>query len=137
VCVAGGLTGCGISVRYPGQSGGGPPFGDIAARGNVALLIGESVLAEIPMSDMDESWRSAARLGDAELAQFCQRAANRLQRAFDGEMASADLAEMVTNAAVLFVLSLNRHGVASPADLTPCTVTHDGALGPGAVKAAA
>ncbi len=124
-----------VSVCYASSGGGSGPVEAIAARGNVPLLIGDSVLAEVPREQLEGEWHASAGLSDVEAADYCRRAASRLSRAFDSGIASADLPELVANAAVLFVLSLRKAGVASPCEIGPCTVRHDGSGSVGFVSA--
>ena len=125
-----------VSVCYPLTCDGSGPVEAITARGNVPLLIGESVLAEVPRAQLESEWQASAVLSDAEAADYCRRAAMRLSRAFDSGIGAADLPELVANAAVLFVLTLRRSGIASPGEIAPCTVRHDGSCGVGLLSLA-
>ena len=125
-----------VRVCYPSRGQGSGPVEAIAARGNLPLLIGDSVLAEVPRAQLEGEWQASAALSDMETADYCRRAASRLARAFDSGIGAADLSELVANAAVLFVLTLRKAGVASAGEIGPCTVQHDGSGGVGLVSAA-
>lgn len=125
-----------VSVCFPRSGSGSGPVEAIAARGNVPLLIGDCVLAEVPRAQLEGEWQASAALSDVEAADYCRRAASRLSRAFDSGIGAADLSELVANAAVLFVLSLRKAGIASPREIGPCTVHHDGSGSVGLVSAA-
>jgi hypothetical protein len=99
----------------------------IRARGNLPLMIGDSVLAELSQSDLVESWSAAVELTPGELTRMCQIAGERLSEAFDelhGET-PPELADVVTDAAVLFLLGVRCHGVATPDAIPACTVSFD------------
>ncbi len=128
---------CGeVSVCYPPLRDADGPLQAIAARGNVPLLIGGCVLAEVSSAQLDSEWRACETLSDAQAADYCRRAAARLSRAFDSGLGAADLADVVANAAVLFVISLRKAGLGSAREIGPCTVRHDGSGGAGRVSAA-
>jgi hypothetical protein len=129
-------SGASVSICYPRSGAGAGPVEAIAARGNVPLLIGDSVLAEVPRAQLEGEWQASAGLSDAQVADYCRRAASRLSRAFDSGIGAADLSELVANAAVLFVLSLREAGVSSPCEIGPCVVCHDGSGGAGFVSTA-
>ena len=52
-------------------------------------------------------------------------AGKRLARIVDENLSSANLTEIVTDAAVLFLLTLRSKGVRTPGDIQPCTVLWD------------
>jgi hypothetical protein len=97
----------------------------IRARGNLPLIIDGNVLAEIDRCDLVESWETAARLPAAEIAKMSRIAGERLTQVFAENLGSADLAEMVTDAAVLFLLSMRKNGVRTPDEIKPCTLLWD------------
>ncbi len=125
-----------VCVSYPAAGTGGDPCQAIVERGNVPLLIGDSVLAELSRKRLDAEWDASGAISDAEAADYCRRAAARLSRAFDSGLGSADVSDMVANAAVLFVLTLRKAGIASSSDIAPCRVVHDGSRRFGEVCAA-
>lgn len=128
--------GAGVTVSYPAATDAAGPLKAIATRGNLPLLIGDCVLAEVSRDQLDDEWQASAALSDAEAADYCRRAAARLSRAFDSGLGGADLADVVANAAVLFVISLRKAGLGSARDIGPCTVEYDGSGGAGRVRAA-
>jgi len=97
----------------------------IRARGNLPLIIGNTILAEIDRNDLMESWESAAHLPAAEIADMSRMAGERLSEVLSENFDSADICEMVTDAAVLFLLSMRRHGVRTPDEIKPCTLLWD------------
>lgn len=137
VCNYGDENGFCVKLEYEGAKLSQSPHREIVSRGNLPLLIGEGFLVEIEKSDIEESWQSAAKMSDIELSRYCQRAATRLARMFDSEIASADLSEVVANAAALFVLSLSGNKEIDPAKISPCTVTHKLDCAPGEVALSA
>lgn len=126
-----------VQVSIPAADDANGPYKDIVARGNVPLLIEDCLLAEVPRSQLEQEWREGCNLSDVDAANYCHRAATRLSRVFDSGIASADLPDVVANAAVLFVLTLRKAGVTSPGEISPCTVSYDGSSRTGSVRGAA
>ena len=124
-----------VTVAYPSTQSEKSPYSSIVGRGNVPLLIEDCLLAEVPRDQLQREWAACKTIPDADVADYCRRAAGRLSRAFDSEIASADLSDIVANAAVLFLLSLRESGVASPEQIAPCQVCYDGSEVGGKVSA--
>jgi hypothetical protein len=118
-----------VTVSCPGRTSDIPAIVDIRGRGNLPLLVGDQVLAEITHSDLLESWETACALPVLELAQMCKLAGERLINALDERIELADLPEVVTDAAVLFLLGVKRHGIRSPEDIPACSVSYHAARG--------
>jgi hypothetical protein len=97
----------------------------IRARGNLPLIIDGNLLAEISRGDLFESWETAARLPAAEIANYSRIAGERLAEVFADRADSADLVDLVTDAAVLFLLTMRRHRVRTPDEIRPCTLFWD------------
>jgi hypothetical protein len=97
----------------------------IRARGNLPLIIDGNVLAEINRGDLFESWQTAVRLPAAEIVRMSRIAGERLSDIFAQNLSSADLPELVSNAAVLFLLSMRKNGVRTPDEIRPCTLLWD------------
>ena len=106
-----------------------PHVAAIRARGNVPLMISDLMLAEIDRVDLIESWDSAAAIAPDELLRMSKLACARLAEALDDSLGTADLIELVTDAAVLFLVSMRNHGARSPDDIKPCTLLWDAACG--------
>ena len=119
-----------VSVACPGREKNGGPMSAIHDRGNLALLICDELLAELPDHTLHETWQSASAMTMKDLAKYARRAADRLARDFESGLASADLGEIVENAAVLFVLGLRSNGVLSPQHIEPCRVIAGGHKSP-------
>jgi len=125
-----------VKVAYPAAQAGNSPYDSIVGRGNIPLLIDDCLLAEVPRDQLTREWEACQAISDVQAADYCRRAASRLSRAFDSEIASADLSKLVANAAVLFLLSLRKSGITSPGDIGPCEVCYDGSEVAGEVRAA-
>ena len=97
----------------------------IQARGNLPLMIDDRLLAEIAKGDLAESWETAVHLPATALADMSRLAGTRLASVLDDNFESADLADVVSDAAVLFLLAMRRAGVKSPDDIGPCTLLWD------------
>ena len=109
--------------------GGDSEISAIRARGNLPLVIGGRVLAELHSDDLNDNWEKAARLSALEAARMSEEAGRRLSDILESSIDASDLVDTVSDAAVLFLLTLRRHGVASPAAVRPCTVVWEGMAG--------
>lgn len=98
---------------------------DIRERGNLPLMIGGQMLAEIPRGDLYDSWDAALTLSSADLAMMSRMAGARLSAVLDDNIDCADLAEIVSDACVLFLLAMRRKGVRTPDEIAPCTLLWD------------
>jgi hypothetical protein len=114
-----------VSVSCPDRLSDDPAVVDILSRGNLPLLVGDQVLAELTQHDLVESWETALSLSPKDLAQMSRLAGRRLARAFEENIESADLTEVVTDAAVLFLLGIRKHGVRTPDEIPACTIVFD------------
>lgn len=97
----------------------------IRARGNLPLMIDDRLLAEIARGDLAESWETAVHLPPAALADMSRLAGARLATVLDDNIGSADLTDVVSDAAVLFLLAMRRAGIQSPDEIEPCTLLWD------------
>lgn len=125
-----------VTVAYPSAQCENSPYSSIVGRGNVPLLIEDCLLAEVPRDQLQREWAACKTISDGDVADYCRRAAGHLSRAFESEIASADLSDIVANAAVLFLLSLRESGVVSSDEIGPCEVCYDGTEAGGRVSAA-
>lgn len=98
---------------------------EIRARGNLPLLVDNQVLAEIPQDDLVESWETAIGLKPSDLAAMTKLAGARLAHSLKHDIDQADLTDIVSDAAVLFLLTMRRFGANGPAGIMPCTVLWD------------
>jgi len=114
-----------VTVSCPGRLSNVPAIVHIRERGNLPLLVGDQVLAELTRGDLVESWDTACALSVLELAHMCKIAGERLVKALDERIEFADLSEVVTDATVLFLLGIRRHGIRSPEDIPACSVCYD------------
>jgi hypothetical protein len=97
----------------------------IQARGNLPLMIDDRLLAEITHGDLTESWETAVHLPAQALADMSKLAGERLALVLEENIGSADLIDVVSDAAVLFLLAMRRAGVKSPDEIGPCTLLWD------------
>lgn len=97
----------------------------IRARGNLPLMIDDRLLAEIAQGDLAEGWETAVHLPASVLADMSRLAGTRLASVLDDHIDSADLTDLVSDAAVLFLLAMRRAGVRSPDEIGPCTLLFD------------
>lgn len=97
--------------------------------GNLPLMIGNSVLAEIAHEDLLESWEAAVSLSASELITMSEVAGKRLAQIMVDGIDSGHLNEAVSDAAVLFLLAMRRHGISDPKRIPACTVMWHGQEG--------
>lgn len=115
-----------FTLTLPGPAADDQRLQEIRQRGNLPLLIGEDVIAEISHADLEESWQTALSLSPKQLAEMTKLAGSRLSDMMETGLESEDLAEVVSDAAVLFLLAMRRHGVTSARRIPPCTVKWSG-----------
>ena len=118
-----------FTLTCPGYRGGRSHDGSAPSRGNLSFMIGNDVVAEIDHADLLESWRAAIGLSATEAARMTEAAGHHLAEILDGGLATADLTEAVTDAAVVFLLAMKRYGISDPKRIPACTVMwhgHDG-----------
>ena len=99
---------------------------DIQLRGNLPLLIGSDVLAEITHADLLESWETAISLSHKDLNAMTTLAGQRLSDMLEANLDAEDLTELVSDAAVLFLLAMRRFGVSEADRIPACTVKWNG-----------
>jgi hypothetical protein len=97
----------------------------IRERGNLPLMIDDRLLAEIAQGDLVESWETAVTLSAAALADMSKLAGARLASMLEDNIDAADLTDVVSDAAVLFLLAMRRAGVRTPDEIGPCTLLWD------------
>jgi hypothetical protein len=114
-----------VTVTCPDRHSQEPAIAEIRLRGNLPLLVGGQVLAELTREDLVESWETACALDSKDLARMCKLAGKRLAQALEENIEAADLSEIVTDAAVLFLLGIRRHGIRTPEDIPACSVSYD------------
>lgn len=115
-----------FTLTLPGPASADERLQEIRRRGNLPLLIGEEVIAEISHADLEESWQTALALSPKQLADMTRLAGSRLSDMMEVGLDSEDLTEIVSDAAVLFLLAMRRHGVTSASRIPPCTVKWSG-----------
>lgn len=122
-----------FTLTCPGYRDGCGQKGNVPSHGNLSFMIGNDVMAEIDHADLIESWRAATGLSAAEAARMTEAAGLHLAEILDGGLATADLTEAVTDAAVVFLLAMKRYGISDPKRIPACTVMWHGQDGQGHV----
>jgi predicted amino acid dehydrogenase len=116
-------------IACPGDEHQDAEVRAIRARGNLPLLIGDRLLAEIERGDLSESWASAREMPAAKAARLASVAAARLEELLNDNLDSDDLAEVVSGAAVVFLTAMRKAGECDPARFKGCAVVVDGGSG--------
>lgn len=111
-----------LTLTFPGPDSSDLQVAAIRERGNLPLMVGEHVLAEIDQDDLKEGWAAAKRLSAADIAAMCRLAGARLTKLLEDNISAENLTDIVTDAAALFLLLLRRNGVRTPKDIKPCTL---------------
>jgi hypothetical protein len=101
------------------------PDGGVAP-GQLSFSIGDAVVADIGHDDLLESWLAAEKLTVSESESMTALAGSRLAEILSSGLESADLTEAVTDAAVVFLLAMQRHGISSPKRIPACSVMWNG-----------
>ena len=115
-----------FSLTCPGEDCSDQRVQEIQMRGNLPLLIGTDVLAEISYSDLVESWETAVALPLKDLNAMTTLAGKRLSDMLEDNLDSEDLTDLVSDAAVLFLLAMRRFGVSEAKRIPACTVKWNG-----------
>ena len=115
-----------FSLTCPGEDSTDARVQEIQLRGNLPLLIGSEVLAEISYDDLVESWETAISLPVKDLNAMTRLAGKRLSDMLEDNLDSEDLTELVSDAAVLFLLAMRRFGVSEAKRIPACTVKWNG-----------
>ena len=115
-----------FTLTCPGNDSADERVHDIQLRGNLPLMIGNDVLAEISHADLLESWETAISLPLKDLNAMTTLAGKRLSEMLEENLDSGDLTELVSDAAVLFLLAMRRFGVSEANRIPACTVKWNG-----------
>lgn len=115
-----------FTLTCPGEESTDPQVQDIQNRGNLPLMIGANVLAEINYEDLVESWETAISLPLAELNAMTTLAGQRLSLMLSDNLETEYLTDVVADAAVLFLLAMRRFGISEPHRIPACTVKWNG-----------
>ena len=93
-----------------------------AAAGRLAFTVGANLVAELDDADLIESWEAAQDLSATEARELTDAAATHLMELLSEGIDAVDIAEAVTDAAVVFLLAMKQHGIADPKRIPACTV---------------
>ena len=93
-----------------------------ASAGRLAFTIGAQLVAEIEDDDLAETWQATIDLSPREAAELSESAALHLMELLEEGLPAADLAEAVTDAAVVFLIAMKRQGISDPKRIPACTV---------------
>jgi hypothetical protein len=115
-----------FTLTCPGSGSADERVLGIQLRGNLPLLIGNDVLAEISHADLIESWETAAALPLDDLNAMTALAGQRLSDMLEDNLDAEDLTDLVSDAAVLFLLAMRRFGIAEANRIPACTVKWNG-----------
>jgi hypothetical protein len=118
-----------FTLLCPGYRAVGLSSGASAQPGHLTFSIGTRLVAELTHDDLLESWAEADALSPGEAAEMAMVAADHLTELLDGGLAAADLTDAVTDAAVVFLLAMKRHGVTDPKRIPACSVMWHGQEG--------
>ncbi len=115
-----------FTLTCPGQDCADERVHSIQLRGNLPLMIGSYVIAEIKHEDLIESWETAISLPLNDLNAMTALAGQRLSEMLEENLDAEDLTELVSDAAVLFLLAMRRFGVSEANRIPACTVKWNG-----------
>jgi hypothetical protein len=93
-----------------------------ASAGRLAFTVGSQLVAEMDERDLLETWQATEELSFDEAREMSAEAAESLMELLEEGLPAADLCEAVTDAAVVFLLAMKRHGISDPKRIPACTV---------------
>jgi hypothetical protein len=94
--------------------------------GRLVLTVGANLVAELDQCDLLESWAAAAQLSPEEASGMTEAAAEHLLELLADGLPAVDIADAVTDAAVVFLLAMKRHGISDPERIPACSVLWSG-----------
>ena len=116
----------GFTLVCPGYKASSSHAGASMAEGRLVFTIGSQLVAELNHADLLESWAATEELSAAECQDLSEAAASQLVALLEDGLEAADLAEAVTDAAVVFLLAMKRHGISDPKRIPACSVMWSG-----------
>ncbi len=112
-------------VQKPTSTSSDTAVREIYSRGNVPLLIGDRILAEVASAELIEGLIAAGELSHAELARMSAGLAESLSETVAHDCIHAELADIAADAAALFVLCLRRQQILDIDNIPACRVSFD------------
>ena len=100
-----------------------------ASAGRLAFTVGANLVAELDDADLVESWQATEKLSVEEAREMSESAALSLMELLEDGLPAADLCDAVTDAAVVCLLAMKRHGISDPKRIPACTVMWNQATG--------
>jgi hypothetical protein len=117
-----------VTLTCPARDSEDERLRDIRDRGNLPLLIGDAVIAEIDYLDLIESWDTALAISPADLNAMTELAGRRLSDMLEADPGMEDLTDLVSDAAAFFLLAMRRHGIDKANRIPACTVKWSGQM---------
>jgi hypothetical protein len=117
-----------VTLTCPTRESDDERIRDIRDRGNLPLLIGNDVIAEIDYLDLLESWDTALALPVNDLNAMTHLAAQRLSDMLENNLDIGDLNDLVADAAAFFLFAMRRHGIEKANRIPACTVKWSGQM---------
>lgn len=117
-----------VTLTCPARETEDERIRDIRDRGNLPLLIGTDVIAEIDYLDLLESWDTALALPVNDLNAMTQLAAQRLSDMLENSLDMGDVNDLVADAAAFFLFAMRRHGIEKANRIPACTVKWSGQM---------
>jgi hypothetical protein len=117
-----------VTLTCPSHDDADERVQEILERGNLPLLIGDAVIAEINYIDLLESWDTAIALPIDDLNAMTRLAGQRLSDMLEDNLHAEDMVDLVSDAAAFFLFAMRRHGIESAKRIPPCTVKWSGQM---------
>jgi hypothetical protein len=117
-----------VTLTCPARDTDDERLRDIRDRGNLPLLIGDAVIAEIDYLDLLESWDTALAISPADLNAMTRLAGQRLSDMLEDDANAEDLTDLVSDAAAFFLFAMRRHGIDKANRIPACTVKWSGQM---------
>lgn len=110
-------------IELPSAEADDAAVREILQRGNIPLLIGDTILAEIANNELNEGLAASLSLSNTELVRISTSLVENISEALDEGGEACDMAEVAADAAALFVLCLRRSNVLDVDNLPACSVS--------------
>ena len=110
-------------IELPSAQADDAAIREILQRGNIPLLIGDSILAEVANDEINEGLAASGNLSSTELARISTGLVESISDALERGDEPCDMAEVAADAATLFVLCLRRSNVLDVDNIPACSVS--------------
>ncbi len=113
----------GMMIERPATHDGDETVREIMDRGNIPLLIGNNILAEVPNYELSIGLAATEDLSASELRNIGTGLAESISDALMIDCAACDVTEVAADAAALFAVCLRRNNLLDVDNIPACSVS--------------